>query len=597
MRILIDGKEATIKKGSSFEYAVENRSFSDADGYSLSISFPLSGCPGNLSIFGLLNRKDLDAFNRTFDCEIIDIFFYKSGTLTITDVSEIEVKGQFLEGRSAQNYDDSFDDFYINEMALINVPHPEASGLDPAELWAASRYNIGYVALPWYPSNSESGLIQNDVNYGFGRYSWGADVERISFFPYLIFITKRICEEVGYKYDFTEWESRDDYKYILVCNALPEAWDVSEMARALPHWTVAEFFKKLELFLYGEFDIDHKNQKITFHFTRTNETNAGTVVLDKVVDSFSSEVSDEDESKYDGIASVRYKSAEHEMQKFYDCDWFIKQNKDSIVEYETLDDLIAVNKQYAKCRTYPKGGAANKILYAKDYDTYFVIRCVRTKYVLTNSLGVDIYDRYCILQPINTFGPFIPFEDAATEIELEFVPAWIDETEPEKGDCLFIDCGTFNGTVTEEDFDGQLTNEERASVLPQPFAMQWLDSGESSEKAEYFNVINVGYWDGAIPEPGGMPRPTLDWLTVTADWSTITTHFSLRLKSRQMSSPRHMIDPRRKYEFSFVMNGIPNVRAVFQIGGKKYLCSKITTTFSEKGLSELKKGTFFRIED
>ena len=55
------------------------------------------------------------------------------------------------------------------------------------------------------------------------------------------------------------------------------------------------------------------------------------------------------------------------------------------------------------------------------------------------------------------------------------------------------------------------------------------------------------------------------------------------------------IDNRKKYEFSFLMEGLPDVRATFIIRGKKYLCSSIKTDITENGMSQMKKGTFWRI--
>jgi hypothetical protein len=44
--------------------------------------------------------------------------FFKSGSITVTEISQSEVKTQFLEGRSEQNFDETFDDIYVNEMDL-----------------------------------------------------------------------------------------------------------------------------------------------------------------------------------------------------------------------------------------------------------------------------------------------------------------------------------------------------------------------------------------------------------------------------------------------------------------------------------------------
>lgn len=53
MEIRINGKVAALKTGSSFDYIIENRSFTGSDGYSMTISFPLCGCPQNTEILAM----------------------------------------------------------------------------------------------------------------------------------------------------------------------------------------------------------------------------------------------------------------------------------------------------------------------------------------------------------------------------------------------------------------------------------------------------------------------------------------------------------------------------------------------------------------
>ena len=45
MKIFVEGKEAFLKKGTSFEFIAENRLFSGSDEYTLSITFPIVDCP------------------------------------------------------------------------------------------------------------------------------------------------------------------------------------------------------------------------------------------------------------------------------------------------------------------------------------------------------------------------------------------------------------------------------------------------------------------------------------------------------------------------------------------------------------------------
>ena len=333
MEIRINGKIAMLKKGTSFEFVAENRLFSGSDGYTLSITFPLRHCRNNLDIFGHITRADVIAGKVIFDCEIRDRNFYRFGSITITEINDAEVKTQFLEGRSEQNFDVTFDDVFINELDLGGPT--ETNDSTPEKAWDPFINNMKCVALPWV--NDYSGNIQNLADFhpeernadgtlkSHSYYSWNADCRGRSWQPYLLYITKKICEAVGYSADFSKWEEQEEYKYLLVCNTLPYAWDTAGFARALPHWTVAEFFEKLELFLGGEFTIDHRGKSVCFAFTDATLLATEPVCLDKVVDEHTVEVTvDDDKCEYQEAKNLIYKECDHEMWKFYSCDWFIR---------------------------------------------------------------------------------------------------------------------------------------------------------------------------------------------------------------------------------------------------------------------------------
>lgn len=586
MKIIINGKDAVLKKGTSFEFVAENRSFTGSDSYTLSITFPLRGCPENIAIFGYINRTDIDKSKVVFDCEISDINFYSAGTITIVEINEKEVKTQFLEGRSEQNFDDTFDEIYINELDLGSYPMTSLPS-NPISQWQGLRSGQEAVALPWV--NNSSGNIQNEVVYANNAYTYHADCKGLSYQPYLIAIVRRICSAIGYSCDLSQWDSRQDLCFLLVCNTLPWAWDIPQFARALPHWSVTEFFEKLEQFLGGEFDIDHRNKSIKFTFTSNILLNAETIKIDKVVDSYTAEVSDTNESNYIEASNVRYKECEHNMWKFYSCPWFLRDA--TPVVYETLTALINANKQYARVRSYHRGTNVNNVLYAKDVNTYFVIRCIRNEYAGTNSLGREIYDRICVLQPINVFGDKIVDENNEDAIELDFVPAWIDETEPTKGNCLFLDIPGYDEEESSTSGTRPDDSEDTESKIYQPLAMQRLQNGEQTEKSEYFDRIYLAFWDGVNRNVGKLPCPNIDHFVVREDWSHYIANGTLRLQG----SVKYKINPKQKFNFSFISDSIPNARSVFFINGRKYLCEKITATFTENGMSQLLKGSFYLI--
>jgi len=220
--------------------------------------------------------------------------FLISGTLTITKVSETSLTGQFLEGRSAQNFDDTFDEIYINELDLGKHENPSTS-VTPEEAWKiGGNDDLEPVALPWV-NDSNDGATNNFATYNSEtkKFEWDkdtVDTEGLSYFMYLLPLTKKICEAVGYTYNFADWEN-SKWRYLLVCNALPYAWEIPDYARALPHWSLTEFFEKIEFLLNCEFDIDHRAENIEFSFSPDVVANHATTRIENVVDAFTSDVS------------------------------------------------------------------------------------------------------------------------------------------------------------------------------------------------------------------------------------------------------------------------------------------------------------------
>ena len=613
MHIYVNNRLAALKKGTSFEYVSENRLFSGSDGYTLSIIFPLRGCPENLAIFGHINRADVAAQRVIFDCEIRDKAFCKFGSITITEINDTEVKTQFLEGRSEQNFDVTFDDVYINELDLGSATDTNDSR--PEYAWDPFINKMKCVALPWV--NDYSGNIQNLADFhpeernsdgslkARSYYSWNADCSGRSWQPYLLYITRRICEAVGYAADFSKWEEKEEYRYLLICNTLPYAWDTGGFARALPHWTVAEYFEKLELLLGGEFTINHRGKTIDFAFTEATLLAIRPVRLDNIIDEHTVEVTvEEDKCEYREAKNLVYKEGDHEMWKFYSCDWFIKAWKAGAVRYKSMRELLEANRWLASWNgSTQRGSNRDKLLYAEDVDAYFIVRSLSK--TLVEKRGGFMPNRYeykMELRPVNLFGGRIVSDDEdADEIEIEFVPAWVDETEDKYGRCLFLSFSGYDendSTGTSWSRDPYQRKEEIDNTLYQPHAFQSLAAGERNKKAEYYDRIYIGWWDGAQSPKGKLPHPYVEDIEIAEDWSNFNNiHFSLRINHTTLNRRRtaHAINSRQKSTFKFLSDTIPNPRAVFFIRGKKYLCEKLTATFTEHGMSQLIKGVFYQI--
>lgn len=658
MEIIINGRLAYLKKNTSFDYISENSLFTGSDSYTLTITFPLKDCPENILIFGHIHRQDVEKKKVVFDCEIRDKAFYKSGTITITQISEVEVKTQFLEGRSEQNFDDSFDDVYLNQ---LNLGYPSAternpSTNDPYSAWHVDSDNLTYLALPWV--NNTSGNLQNgaDFNSGTSTYSWMNTRINLSFQPYLLFILRKICEVMGYTGDFSAINV-PPYKYLLICNCLPSAWGANNFAIALPHWSLTEFFEELEKFLAGEFTINHKAKTISFKFISTIAQSVQEVKIDNVVNKYSVEVSSDSKPDYLGAKNLVYADNDNRMWAYRDCQWYIEEHKDEAMEFDYLYQLVefartlevsgyyrtetAHGYRESYTRGYPNGSDGHKLFYARDMDTYFIMWCYKSELVNSHEVNGTTYNWYKYynrLEPINQFGKYVVDKDA-DDIELKCVPAWIDDTDDEHGPCLFLECGEMGSAVSwtdETDGEGNTTGtgsgigsgsfgghraparagsfggsrpgssgevddtDYNSGALAQPRVAKAIAKGEQDKDDSYFDCLYMAYHDIEARQYGYLPHPMIDILYADRPFYFRYSYYTMRMKDIGIAQSGLVknIDTKKKYNFSFLSDEIPDPRSTFNIDGAKYICEKITATFHEgTGKSQLLKGVFYRIED
>lgn len=614
-----------------------------ADSFFLRSSLSLAGCAENIAIFGHLHRADVEVEKVIFDCEIIDRTFYKAGVITITELSEVSVKTQFLEGRSVQNYDDTFDDIYINELELGLLPTTLKENATPENCWRVQYPEEDFVALPWV--YDDAGTLQNEVSYSSAtkKYAWvkadgASSLGYVSWQPFLIRVARSIFEAVGYSFDYTPWQN-SIFRYLLICNTLPAAWDRRKIAYILPHWSVTEFITQLERLMNAELDVDHKAKEITFAFAKTTLAGIAHVQLDKVVDEFSAELSQESEADYTGTTNLAFANAGHAMSPYYDCEWYIRKFGKNAVVYDTLAELITKAKTLATAgvrssstvtyytRGYPLGSDGNKLFYAKDKGTYFIMKCYKAVLVSENA-GHKWYKYYFSLCPVNQFGKLILDEENEDDCEeLGMVPVCIDETSDDLGPCMFLAPASFDSvSLAVDSSSGESASSSTSggrkfgssSSSGSSGSDDTLDSdyfdggglaygsagytiykGEQESSGEYYSQIFLGFWDGTNFCKGYLPRPILDRVTVNHDFSYHLSSYTMRINERVTDSPLDIynIADKRKYNFSFLADDLPNPRAVFHIHGHRYICEKLTATFTERGMSRLVKGVFYMLED
>lgn len=630
MRILINKKEAVIKKGSSFEFISENRYFTGSDSYTLAIEFPLADCPQNTKIFGHINRKDIESKQYLFDCEIFAGKFYKSGSVTITEINEKTVKCQFLEGRSVQNYDNTLDDIYINELALGYWPDAYSNS-SVAEQFLISEIPT-YTAIPWV--NNTSGNLQNAIQYNGSVLNWHPDFvqseeKRVSFCPFLIYIFKKIFDALEYTYDIQAWEA-SRFKWLLICNCVPGAWRQTNWNYVLPHWTINEFLEEIEKFMNCQFEIDNVNKHVKMSFPST-ESASRNIVKIKVHNEITATKTDEDESDYEENMGKAYAQVDSEKftamtttlprdtlkkelefqgsGRFFWHGFFVDSASDTLNEqiarniYDTVpqewQEMINSNACFAAYKEknfyVPKGKLCHY-----DYIDFHDIH------------GYSIPSTQFYAERVGEFAPIEPKQKGGKTKELKIVPAIIDEIDYDFA--VFLDCGELEDpNAIFEDFEGQTSKSEI-----------YIRKYEKEEQKEVFDKLFVAYWNASIfaefkeirtltkeirvidsyrieyVDKRCIPHPIVSaYEPVWAEDCKQPIYFlhdhkySLALKAHHVVNKN--IEGRVKYTFKFIADTIPDVGSTFLISGQQFLCKKITATFTEKGMSQLLKGEFYRV--
>jgi len=576
MDLYIDGKKAVVKSGSSFEYISENRAFTDSDGYTLAITLPMAGCPQNQAIFGYMQRMDFNSRCAVLDAVIVDGDFYKSGVISVVEATESEIKVQFLEGRSVQNFVVDYDQVYINELNLGSYPVtlPEAPSYPNCDQGA------DYLPFQWV-NDSADGFLNNEIS-GVSAPVWAeSTIEegKLSYMPYLLFITKKICEAAGFSYDFSPWENSED-RFLILCNAIPAAWDAPGIARALPHWSFPEFFTQLERFLVCEFDIDYKRKSISMIYSKDVDSLKKTVKIDEVVDDFSSDISYKDSlCKYRAASRIYFTDRGDSQWKFDSCSWFIEAMKKDPAHFYSFKTTGQYNAWFDQNRIHlgatikdtERGPNRGKLYHIEETDSYFIWYVVPANSRYMNMPpGADCYYRRKF---INRFGDYTYDQETKEKIELKIVPARIDYLSWSRGNAVFLSPAEFNESEDVDEDD-----------IRQPYGYSLLNRGSDGDKApEYYDKLFVAIWK-ENEFHSYQPCPSVDErLSLTE-----------RYKSYQNGI---LIKPKEKLKLKFLSDKIPDVRSVFHIRGRKYLCEKITATFTDDGMSWLMKGEFYPVAD
>lgn len=601
MKILVNGKEAVLKADSSFEYVSENPLFTDAEDYSLEIEFPMKDCPQNILIFGALHVKGVDISTISYPCKIITESFDKTGFLAITEVNDVLVKGQFLEGMSAQFKMEDVLGLYLDE-----IDFSAYDGTDGTQESLERVDGSGWADLLVYDKDKKD-FYRIEGDDGLIGSRWMVQEAR---HIYLKTFLDVLAEILGVSIDYSYLESLSVFRGIIIANA---TYEVSysndgisrnygyymQLEKSLPHWSIKTFFDELGKFFGCVTFVDSYNRRLR---VLPNGSVMGVQRLSlNVLDDFVVELNSED---VDYVGNKVYTLPDEcNEDNLNMCPWISRYI--SLFTRYNLSDLTRYSQYQAVTGSrgwYPMHDSNVIFPVDEGNNIWAVVLNVERR----NDVDPQVTNRFAVFEIINQFGDHLDGD------ELKILPCPLKFIKLKKG-YKFDGSDTISSylnyslyykvpfiKVTEREFVGNSNVKEVISdgdKKPSPYDQLYLvlHSGTVQNFGYHINTrkyeVQVGseYADETVTNTGGdVPMYCIGVQT----YENTLSPFDSSVRSNA-SLPR--VDESKLYRYKFLSKTLPDPKAIYVIKGKRYACLRLTAHFTVDGMSELIEGEFYEI--
>ena len=616
IKLIIDGKEAVIKAGTSFKLTRMNPYFEDQGDFTFEVQLPLDGCAENLAIFGALHRAEVGLAgwaNKELPMHLIAPPVNVVGVAKVMTVSEAEVKVQLLAGKSAVNdfgKDAEGKDLYIDELDLglkldnTNTPVGHQEPYDRDHLFVT------------FPVRDGNGMIVNYPLWSFyvGPTHWERQTckyQNYAVQPYLATVINQIFKKLGYVQILNVF-NLSWLKDVFVANNV----QTNNVDDILPHWTVEEFFTELRnafgVYLEVKRGTDVLGQSweyVNLVSLTSHYSGGADVVLEQVTDELTADIDHDESAKTTKEGNTDY---EHEsisgILRLPDEVWqhaIIKTfNNESLLrlwvgrnikteEEKSTSKWLFVDLNLNRTYAYLKS--------AKDGKFYLAQVDVFPPLIRNGAFYKAATNR-----EINTKLRIVPLQMAYQDFNCEIVRdpnyIWYFEklnTDKFKGipilmssaDSVVPDKQTYsvNGVING-DADSTTDETKKADKLYVAFNpnVAWEKSGEVFP---YKVPLGINY----LPTEDGFYLP----LSLNTN---IPQPFSLRPSLNEAASVGYNLEFMQSIktaverQFLFLDDVDVDPTATYVIKGKRYACHKIEVTIDTNGVQPLKRGYFYEIE-
>lgn len=614
IRLLINGQEVALPDDFSFTLYEENPVYTKNGKYTYDLTLSLNNFR-NARIYENINRVNIKNGIQPGRSAIliVDNRVALNGTEIILGFGDSNVKIQLASGKSEFNFlmgsDKNIRDLNLGKAIIEKGNNVYETGAMIIEDLQHTYPEREWLLLPYATADFEYVESENIVperpllgNYymtiwGIFPHESGPRYDPLytgSFSgyvpqPYFCFIINRIIESLGYAVIYNALAEHSVWKYAYIVHGI----HTFEFAKMLPEWSVDEFFSKIELQFDCTFIVNDndKTVKLLFNYQAEEEDVEKQTITIK--DEF--DVEEDEENRLNvRNSNIGYSLDSDEYYSYMNLNNSIRETVRRNLGYVSFEDNLSELFERIKIGDWKK----NIIKETTDTITQFV------KY---NSGITDP-----TIRVVDSFRPLLNNPNS-TELDHEFdiIPAamiYFEQwAERDFGNNKFWIQVPVAGS-----YDSLYKDHNAEPIDPdENINVQELIEGDSSvSKSVVPSKIRLALYDGLKKlnvKQGSTtltcfyPLSYVEYLDETLPDSKNIRYFGEKDKDpfrlnnmyEEIYKKAESIDTTEPYKFSFELKNDFNIRSIFIIRNREFVCSKIEKTITLEGFSKYALGYFY----
>lgn len=595
--LFIDGISVVLPKDFSTTVKTENPFFTKNGEYTYDITLSLTN-PVNAQLYGHLNRlNSISGITEKRRAVLIaDNRVYCNGTEIVTGWTEETVSIQVASGNSELN-------FFIGEDLPISFLD---MGEDVIPTMTNQAKIAGYldriypeVDYCMAPVMTDEGSINGwRVNFGYqmDNWRWTPQINtyyfssvRVNIYlqPYLCAYIKRMMKAIGYKILINQLED-SEWKLLY----LPQNGHPTKYAQMFPGWRVNEFIKELENLFNLCFLVNNKSREVSIIFNSEYYKNAQTFHVGKVTDVYETEDAKEDSDlSHSNILLEPADSGYYKLQHI-DRNILSSVTRKSLGTYADIVSFLGtIGNKYQDAKNY--------LFFVEDSCRYYAVAPGET-------------NENWRLEEVNMFGDVLR-EDTETDITLNMIPADMVDygIEPvsyaPQNPPVFITDSERSRTMIPKIYGNQVNVSNEGSGL-----YEKIQSGSSvgGQEGKNGSKLYVCFYKGmtdltVYPKSGGaagdiVPGPYEGFIikfphSFNCEDAPFSGNLRLAYLNKMLYSNMYDIDVDRKIKFTCHDANVYDVRNIFEIRNKRYVCRDIEYSINATGRNGAWIGAFYPI--